>query len=218
MKFADFCQKNAVAVALLAAIIALGFSLYNSFCPTAMVNVAESIRVEEPRRSMGERFRMPRHSEEYIAKYKDLVALLTEQVKLDSDGYKSGTIPPGKLLADRRDLALAQVALLRLEENRRNPGAVEALIKVKFAEQIEQQNKQLQTNGKLSLCDYNQSRIALAEAELDAIRSRRFLRKNPEFTKLSAEFTTDKCDLDTLKALVEAEIAPPPPAESPAQP
>ncbi|MBS1370375.1 MAG: hypothetical protein HPZ91_10510 [Lentisphaeria bacterium] len=204
MKFSEFCQKNAVAVALLAAIVALGFITCNYFFPAEKTVYAGNS--SGPRHRFFERYRMPRRSEAYVAKYRELVSLLAAQAKLAEEGHKAGNVSIGKLLADRRDLALAQVELLRLEGGHRfSLGAVEALVNLKFAEQIEQQDKQMHQAGSLGLDGYNRSRIALAEAELKVMENQRFLRRNEAYAKLAAEFAADKCNVDTLNALIEAE-------------
>ena len=205
MKFSEFCQKNAVAVALLAAIIALGFSVYDHFLFEKPA-VAAAPSPGGGRFSGFGRNRVPRRSEAYLAKFRQIVLLREHQVKSAELEYKAGRIPLKDLSAVQRDLALAQLALLRQEgESRSSAGAVEALVNLKFAELQEQYSEQEYKSGQLNLRAYNQSKIALAEAELKMLEYETLLNRNETFAKLVSEFSIGKCTLENLKALVEAE-------------
>lgn len=218
MKFSEFCQKNAVAVALLAAIIALGFSVYDHFlfekpAIAAMPSPGDARFGGSPGGPGGGRFgggfgrsRAPRRSEAYLAKCREIVSLREQEAKSAELEYKAGGIPLKDLYAARRDLALAQLALLRQKgESRSSAGAAEALVNLKFAELLEQYSEQEYKSGRLSLRVYDQSKIALAEAELKMLEYENLLKRNETFAKLAGEFSAAKCNPEVLKALVEAE-------------
>ena len=102
MKFSEFCQKNAVAVALLAAIIALGFSVYDHFLfEKPVIAVAPAPGGARfgggPGGPGGGRFgggfgrnRAPRRSEAYLAKFREIVSLREQEAKLAEDTGPAG--------------------------------------------------------------------------------------------------------------------------------
>ena len=220
MKFSEFCQKNAVAVALLAAIIALGFSVYDHFLfDKPVVAVAPSPGMSRfgggpagPGGPGGGRFggfernRAPRRSEAYLAKFREIVSLREQEAKLAEGGYRAGGISIRDVYVAERDLALARLALMRMEgESRSSAGAVEALVNLKFCELLKQCDEEAYKSGGIDLKAYTQSKIALAEAELKMLEYENLLKRNETFAKLAGEFSAVKCNPEVLKALVEAE-------------
>lgn len=218
MKFSEFCQKNAVAVALLAAIIALGFSVYDHFLfEKPVIAVAPAPGGARfgggPGGPGGGRFgggfgrnRAPRRSEAYLAKFREIVSLREQEAKLAEEGYRAGGISIRDVYVGERDLALARLALMRMEgESRSSAGAAEALVNLKFCELLKQCDEEAYKSGGIDLKAYTQSKIALAEAELKMLKYENLLKRNETFAKLAGEFSAAKCNPEVLKALVEAE-------------
>ena len=217
MKFSEFCRKNAVAVALLAAIIALGFSVYDHFlfekpAIAAMPSPGGSRFGGGSGGPGGGRFggfgrnRAPRRSEAYLAKFREIVSLREQEAKLADGRYRAGGISIRDVFVAERDLALARLALMRMEgESRSSAGAVEALVNLKFCELLKQCDEEAYKSGGIDLKAYTQSKIALAEAELKMLEYENLLKRNETFAKLAGEFSAAKCNPEVLKALVEAE-------------
>ena len=220
MKFSEFCQKNAVAVALLAAIIALGFSVYDHFlfekpAIAAMPSPGGARFGGSPGGPGGPgggrfggfgRNRAPRRSEAYLAKFREIVSLREQEAELAEGGYRAGGISIRDVYVGERDLALARLALMRMEgESRSSAGAAEALVNLKFCELLKQYDEAAYKSGGIDLKAYTQSKIALAEAELKMLEYENLLKRNETFAKLAGEFSAAKCNPEVLKALVEAE-------------
>ena len=205
MKFSEFCRKNAVAVALLAAIIALGFSVYDHFlfekpAVAAMPSPGGSRFGGGSGGPGGGRFggfgrnRAPRRSEAYLAKFREIVSLREQEAKLAEGGYRAGGISIRDVYVVERDLALARLALMRMEgESRSSAGAAEALVNLKFCELLKQYDEAAYKSGGIDLKAYTQSKIALAEAELKMLEYENLLKRNETFAKLAGEFSAVSC-------------------------
>ena len=125
---------------------------------------------------------------------------------LAEGGYRAGGISIRDVYVAERDLALARLALMRMEgESRSSAGAVEALVNLKFCELLKQCDEEAYKSGGIDLKAYTQSKIALAEAELKMLEYENLLKRNETFAKLAGEFSVGKCPPEILKALVDAE-------------
>ncbi|MDR0932391.1 MAG: hypothetical protein LBM70_05150 [Victivallales bacterium] len=188
MRISEFFRKSAVVIAFLLAVVTLGLATYIHLHPKKVMALSVN-NPGEVQPSTFERYRMPLRSAAYVMKYRELISLLATQVKLSATAHDAGKLPLGKLLADRRDLALAQVGLLKLGGKHRSLGSGEAIMKLRFAEELERHNKQLYLSGKLDLPAYTKTQIELTEMELEILKSPRLFLHNQAHAKHTAKIT-----------------------------
>lgn len=210
MKFSEFCQKNAVSVALLASIIALGFIAWDMNCPEKKSVTVQTGRHYDFRERFIERYRTPRRSEAYKEKYRELTELLAIQVKNTDAAYKSGNGVLSEMLKANREYIMARIELARMENDSRiSLGAIEAMAEIHFLKRLLADQERAYQAGAIPISEINATRIAITRAELNLLSKERALRHNEAFTKLAGAVDWANCDDATLKALIEAETTIP---------